>query len=105
MRKRALVVLVATLGLIVATPTPAGATLPPGKAHPAAKKKCKKKHGKKHRKKKGAKKRCKKRKPPEKVIGRYAVRNLVSDIPGGAELLDPALINPWGLALNPTGGA
>src|SRR5262249_14207006 len=28
--------------------------------------------------------------------------NLVSDLPGRAQLLDPALVNPWGLALGPT---
>ena len=26
--------------------------------------------------------------------------NLVSDIPGAASLLDPDLVNPWGLAFN-----
>ena len=28
--------------------------------------------------------------------------NLVSDVPGRAPLIDPALVNPWGLALSPT---
>jgi uncharacterized protein (TIGR03118 family) len=40
-----------------------------------------------------------------KQVGQYAQRDLVSDVPGGAELLDPLLVNPWGLALPPTGGA
>ena len=33
----------------------------------------------------------------------YAVRNLVSDVPGAAEQLDPDLVNPWGVAFNPNG--
>jgi uncharacterized protein (TIGR03118 family) len=40
-----------------------------------------------------------------KQAGQYAQRNLVSDVPGGAELLDPALVNPWGLAFSPTSPA
>lgn len=38
-------------------------------------------------------------------LGEYAQRDLVSDVPGGAEVLDPLLVNPWGLAISPTGGA
>jgi uncharacterized protein (TIGR03118 family) len=30
--------------------------------------------------------------------------NLASDLPGRAKLLDPDLVNPWGLALRPDGG-
>jgi len=33
----------------------------------------------------------------------YAVRNLVSDVAGTAEQLDPDLVNPWGVAFNPNG--
>jgi uncharacterized protein (TIGR03118 family) len=33
----------------------------------------------------------------------YAIRNLVSDVPGAAEQLDPDLVNPWGVAFNPNG--
>jgi uncharacterized protein (TIGR03118 family) len=33
--------------------------------------------------------------------GRYAQRNLVSDQAGRAELLDPSLVNAWGLAFGP----
>jgi len=33
--------------------------------------------------------------------GRYAQRNLVSDQTGRAELLDPSLVNAWGLAFGP----
>ncbi len=33
--------------------------------------------------------------------GGYAQRNLVSDIPGMAELLDPVVKNPWGIAFGP----
>jgi uncharacterized protein (TIGR03118 family) len=36
---------------------------------------------------------------------RYEVDNLVSDIPGLAPITDPNLVNPWGIALNPAGGA
>jgi uncharacterized protein (TIGR03118 family) len=36
-----------------------------------------------------------------KQSGQYAERDLVSDVPGAAELLDPFLVNPWGLALGP----
>ncbi len=34
---------------------------------------------------------------------RFTQTNLVSDIPGRAPLQDPKLVNPWGLALGPTG--
>jgi uncharacterized protein (TIGR03118 family) len=40
-------------------------------------------------------------KPP----GHYEQRNLVSDVPGQAELLDPNLVNAWGLAFGPTSPA
>src|SRR5262245_45335953 len=33
----------------------------------------------------------------------YQVRNLVSDVPGAAEHLDPNLVNGWGVAFNPFG--
>jgi uncharacterized protein (TIGR03118 family) len=33
---------------------------------------------------------------------RFAETDLVSDIPGRAALTDPAVVNPWGLALSPT---
>jgi uncharacterized protein (TIGR03118 family) len=36
-----------------------------------------------------------------KGTGQYAERDLVSDVPGAAELFDPDLVNPWGLALSP----
>jgi uncharacterized protein (TIGR03118 family) len=36
---------------------------------------------------------------------RFKVTNLVSDIPGLAPILDPNSVNPWGIALNPAGGA
>jgi uncharacterized protein (TIGR03118 family) len=32
----------------------------------------------------------------------YQQTNLVSDIPGAAQLLDPNLVNPWGLSSSPT---
>src|SRR6266550_2080300 len=32
----------------------------------------------------------------------YRQTNLVSDIPGIAQLTDPNLVNPWGLAAGPT---
>jgi uncharacterized protein (TIGR03118 family) len=35
-------------------------------------------------------------------IGHYTQRNLVSDVPGAAELTDPALVNAWGLTFGPT---
>jgi uncharacterized protein (TIGR03118 family) len=35
-------------------------------------------------------------------LGRYAQRDLVSDVPAAAELSDPSLINAWGLAFGPT---
>jgi uncharacterized protein (TIGR03118 family) len=38
-------------------------------------------------------------------LGHYAQRNLVSDVPGAAELLDPDLVNAWGLAFGPTNPA
>ncbi|MEU6745702.1 TIGR03118 family protein [Spirillospora sp. NPDC046719] len=34
---------------------------------------------------------------------RFTETDLVSDIPGRARLQDPKLVNPWGLALGPTG--
>jgi uncharacterized protein (TIGR03118 family) len=37
--------------------------------------------------------------------GHFAQRDLVSDVPGRAALLDSQLVNPWGLAISPTGGA
>src|SRR4051795_10556184 len=33
---------------------------------------------------------------------RYAQVNLVSDLPGVARLMDPNLVNPWGLSQGPT---
>jgi uncharacterized protein (TIGR03118 family) len=36
------------------------------------------------------------------AVGSYAQRNLVADQPGQAELTDPNLVNPWGLAFGPT---
>lgn len=33
----------------------------------------------------------------------YARHDLVSDIPGRADFTDPSLVNPWGVAFNPTG--
>jgi uncharacterized protein (TIGR03118 family) len=35
-------------------------------------------------------------------LGHYTQRNLVSDVPGAAELLDPSLVNAWGLSFGPT---
>jgi uncharacterized protein (TIGR03118 family) len=35
-------------------------------------------------------------------IGHYVQRNLVSDVPGAAELTDPNLVNAWGLGFGPT---
>src|SRR3954453_253570 len=35
-------------------------------------------------------------------LGRYTQRDLVSDVPGSAELADPSLVNAWGLAFGPT---
>jgi hypothetical protein len=35
-------------------------------------------------------------------VGRYAQRDLISDVPGSAELAEPSLINAWGLAFGPT---
>src|SRR5919205_2905430 len=37
------------------------------------------------------------------ALGHYAQRNLVSDQAGKAELMDPNLVNPWGLAFGPAG--
>jgi uncharacterized protein (TIGR03118 family) len=34
--------------------------------------------------------------------GHFAQRNLVSDVPGAAELLDASLVNAWGLSFGPT---
>lgn len=34
-------------------------------------------------------------------LGHYVQRNLVSDVPGAAELLDADLVNAWGLAFGP----
>src|SRR3954471_22463991 len=34
-------------------------------------------------------------------LGRYAQRDLVSDVPGSAELFDSSLVNAWGLAFGP----
>jgi uncharacterized protein (TIGR03118 family) len=36
-------------------------------------------------------------------MSKYAVQNLVSDIPGFAAQTDPNLTNSWGIALNPSG--
>ncbi|MBZ5607299.1 MAG: TIGR03118 family protein [Acidobacteriia bacterium] len=43
--------------------------------------------------------------PPAPTIPatKYTQHNLVSDLPGLADQTDAALINPWGIALNPTG--
>ena len=38
-------------------------------------------------------------------IGHYSQRNLVSNVPGAAELLDPSLVNAWGLTFSPTSPA
>jgi uncharacterized protein (TIGR03118 family) len=35
----------------------------------------------------------------------YLQTNLVSDIPGLAQVTDPTLMNPWGISLSPNGGA
>src|SRR5207302_6996757 len=32
----------------------------------------------------------------------YHVKGLVSDLHGGAEVFDPNLVNPWGIASSPT---
>jgi uncharacterized protein (TIGR03118 family) len=40
-----------------------------------------------------------------KPLGRYIQRNLVSDVPGQAKLLDADLVNAWGLAFAPNGPA
>ena len=34
-------------------------------------------------------------------LGHFAQRNLVSDVPGEAEIMDPNLVNAWGLAFGP----
>jgi len=36
-------------------------------------------------------------------VGHYTQRNLVADRPGKAELMDPDLVNAWGLAFGPAG--
>jgi uncharacterized protein (TIGR03118 family) len=36
--------------------------------------------------------------------GDFVQTNLVSDLPGLAQVLDPNLVNPWGLTLSPGGG-
>jgi uncharacterized protein (TIGR03118 family) len=36
-------------------------------------------------------------------VSKYAVQNLVSDVPGLAAQTDPNLTNPWGIGLNATG--
>ncbi|HEY7074298.1 MAG TPA: TIGR03118 family protein [Solirubrobacteraceae bacterium] len=41
---------------------------------------------------------------PVAALGHYAQRNLVSDQAGKAELMDPNLVNPWGLAFGPASG-
>ena len=38
----------------------------------------------------------------DRGLGHYAQRNLVSDVPGAAELTDPNLVNAWGLSFGPT---
>jgi uncharacterized protein (TIGR03118 family) len=38
-------------------------------------------------------------------LGPYSQRNLVSDVPGAAELTDPNLVNAWGLSFSPTSPA
>ena len=38
-------------------------------------------------------------------VGHYLQRNLVSDVPGAAEILDANLVNAWGLAFGPTSPA
>src|SRR5438128_3040178 len=37
------------------------------------------------------------------LSGGYAQVNLASDVPGMARVLDPNLVNPWGMAFSPTG--
>jgi uncharacterized protein (TIGR03118 family) len=39
---------------------------------------------------------------PEFVTNNYRQTNLVSDLPGLAQLQDPLLVNPWGVAFTPT---
>ena len=36
------------------------------------------------------------------TANRFDQINVVSDLPGVAPILDPRLVNPWGLALSPT---
>jgi hypothetical protein len=36
------------------------------------------------------------------TANRFDQINVVSDLPGVAPILDPLLVNPWGLALSPT---
>src|SRR5580765_1668117 len=36
-------------------------------------------------------------------VNAFVQHNLVSDVPGTAELTDASLVNPWGLAQAPTG--
>ncbi|HKP32246.1 MAG TPA: hypothetical protein VJT83_05945, partial [Chitinophagaceae bacterium] len=40
-----------------------------------------------------------------KKIGHFAQTNLVSDVPGWANRVDPSLINGWGISWSPTGTA
>lgn len=40
-----------------------------------------------------------------KIAGRVTQTNLVSDQPGVAAVTDPQLVNAWGIAFNPNGGA
>src|SRR6266478_9884666 len=37
------------------------------------------------------------------LTGGFAQVNLASDVPGLARVLDPNLVNPWGIAFSPTG--
>src|SRR5215207_11451346 len=39
---------------------------------------------------------------PPRPLNAYHQTNLVSDLPGLAQLTDPDLVNPWGLAAGPT---
>jgi uncharacterized protein (TIGR03118 family) len=38
----------------------------------------------------------------DRGLGQYVQRNLVSDVPGAAELTDSSLVNAWGLSFGPT---
>ncbi|TCO59731.1 TIGR03118 family protein [Actinocrispum wychmicini] len=40
---------------------------------------------------------------PESAHSAFAELDLISDLPGRAPLVDASLVNPWGLALSPTG--